>query len=146
MDATRARVTSLLEWLVAAAAIIAVLAIGSVLVRDLRKVSVSAVTPVIAHEEAIPDPPSSVPSRSVAVPILLLADGAELHVGDTADALAARLRRDAEVAPPTIDRTPDGDRITRFYAQNGQRFAVVLQTLAGDGQVRVAAIFVPSSR
>ena len=34
MDATRARVSSLLEWLVAAACIIAVLAIGSMLVRD----------------------------------------------------------------------------------------------------------------
>ena len=146
MDATRASVASLLEWLAAAAGIVAVLAIGSVLVSDLRKVSVSAVTPVIAHEEAIPDPPSAVPSRSVAVPVLLLSDGAELHVGDTADALEARLRRDAEVAPQTIDRTPAGDRITRFYAQNGQRFAVVVQPFAGDGQARVAAIYVPSSR
>jgi hypothetical protein len=86
---------------------------------------VTAATPVIAHEESIPDPPSSVPSRSVAVPVLLLADGAELHVGDTADVMKARLRPDAEVAPATIDRTPTGDRVTRFYAQNGQRFAVV---------------------
>ncbi len=144
MDATRASVTSLLEWLVAAAGIVAVLAVGAVLVRDLR--TVTAVTPVIANEAAIPDPPSSVPARSVAVPVLLLADGAELRVGDTADLVAARLRADAEVAPPTIDRTPAGDRITRFYAQNGQRFAVVLQPLGGDGQVRVAAIYVPSSR
>jgi hypothetical protein len=144
MDATRASLTSLLEWLVAAAGIVAVLAIGSVLVRDVR--TVAAVTPVIAHEEALPDPPSSVPSRSVAVPVLLLADGAEVHVGDTADVVDSRLRRDAEVAPPTVDRTPAGDRVTRFYAQNGQRFAVVLQALAGDGQVRVAAIYVPSSR
>ena len=144
MDAARASVTSLLEWLAAAAAIVAVLAMGSVLVRDLR--TVSAVMPVIAHEEVIPDPPSTVPARSVAVPVLLLADGAELRVGDTADALAARLRRDAEVAPPTIDRTPAGDRVTRFYAQNGQRFAVVLQPFADDGQVRVAAIYLPSSR
>jgi hypothetical protein len=144
MDATRARVTSLLEWLVAAACIVAVLAIGSVLVRDLR--TVTAVTPVIAHEETIPDPPSSVPSRSVAVPVLLLADGAELRVGDTADVVRARLRADAEVAPATIDRTPAGDRVTRFYAQNGQRFAVVLQPLGSDGHVRVAAIYVPSSR
>ena len=144
MDATRARVTSLLEWLVAAAGIIAVLAIGSVLVRDLR--TVTAAVPVIAHEETIPDPPSSVPARSVAVPVLLLADGAELHVGDTAEVMNARLRPDAEVAPATIDRTPTGDRVTRFYAQNGQRFAVVLQPLADDGHVRVAAIYVPSSR
>jgi hypothetical protein len=144
MDATRASLTSLLEWLVAAACIVAVLAVGSVLVRNVR--TVAAVTPVIAHEEVLPDPPSSVPSRSVAVPVLLLADGAELHVGDTAAVVDARLRRDAEVAPPTTDRTPSGDRVTRFYAQNGQRFAVVLQPLADDGQVRVAAIYVPSSR
>lgn len=144
MDATRASLTSLLEWLVAAVCIVAVLAMGSVLVRNVR--TVAAVTPVIAHEEAIPDPPSSVPARSVAVPVLLLADGAELHVGDTADVVEARLRRDAEVAPATIDRTPSGDRVTRFYAKNGQRFAVVMQPLAGDGQVRVAAIYVPSSR
>jgi hypothetical protein len=144
MDATRARVIALFEWLVAAAGIIAVLAIGSVLVRDLR--TVTAVTPVIANEEAVPDPPSSVPARSVAVPVLLLADGAELRVGDTAEVVAARLRPDAEVAPATIDRTPSGDRVTRFYAQNGQRFAVVLQPLADDGHVRVAAIYVPSSR
>ena len=144
MDATRASITSLLEWLAAAAGIIAVLAIGSVLVRDLR--TVSAVTPVIAHEDAIADPPSAVPSRSVSVPVLLLADGAELHVGDTAEALAKRLGPNAEAAPPTIDRTPAGERVTRFYAQNGQRFAVVLQPLGGDGQVRIAAIYLPSSR
>jgi len=144
MDARRASVMSLLEWLVAAAGMVAVLAIGSVLLRDLR--TVSAVMPVIAHEEALPDPPSTVPARSVAVPVLLLADGAELRVGDTEDVLATRLRRDAEVAPPTIDRTPAGDRVTRFYAQNGQRFAVVLQPFAGDGQVRVAAIYLPSFR
>ena len=58
MDATRARVSSLLEWLVAAACIIAVLAIGSMLVRDFR--TGSALTPVIAHEESLPEPPAAV--------------------------------------------------------------------------------------
>ena len=144
MDATRARVSSLLEWLLAAACIVAVLAMGAVLVRDLR--TVSAVTPVIAHEEAIPDPPAAVPSRSVAVPVLLLSDGAELRVGSTAAELSARLGAGAEVAPAAIDRTPTGDRVTRFYAQNGQRFAVVLEPFAADGQVRVSAIYLPSSR
>ena len=37
-------------------------AIGSVLIRDFR--TVSALTPVIAHEEAIVDPPAAVPARS----------------------------------------------------------------------------------
>jgi len=144
MENKRARAFALLEWIVATACIIAVLAVGSVLVRDLR--TVSAVMPVIANEEAIADPPSSVPSRSVSVPVVLLADGAELRVGDTAADVTKQLGPGAEAAPPTIDRTPTGDRVTRFYARNGQRFAVVLQPLAGDAEVRVAAIYVPSSR
>jgi hypothetical protein len=144
MEATRARFGSALEWLAAFAGIVAVLAMGSVLVRDLR--TVAAVTPVIAHEEVLPDPPASVPARSVSVPVLLLSDGSEIHVGDTAAELSSRIGPAAEVAPASIDRTPAGDRVTRFYAQSGQRFAVVLQPLDGDGQVRVAAIYLPSSR
>ena len=144
MDATRARVSSLFEWLVAAACIIAVLAIGSMLVRDFR--TGSPLTPVIAHEESLPEPPAAVPSRSVSVPVLLLSEGTALRVGDTAAELSARLGAGAEVAPPAIDRTPSGDRVTRFYAQGGQRFAVVLEALAGDGLTRVAAIYLLSSR
>jgi hypothetical protein len=144
MVASRARVSSLLEWITASAVIIGLVAVGSVMVRDLR--TVSAVTPVIAHEEVIADPPAAVPARSVSVPVLLLSDGGELHVGDTAADLAKRFRADSETAPRAIDRTPSGDRETRFYAQGGQRFAIVLQALAGDGQVRVAAIYLPSSR
>src|SRR5215510_5250822 len=85
MDATRARVSSLFEWLVALACILAVAATGSVLMRDLG--NVTAIAPVIAHEEALPDPPATVPPRSVSVPVMLLADGSELRVGDTADVL-----------------------------------------------------------
>jgi len=145
MEATRARVSSLLEWLAAGACIIGLVAAGSVLVRDLR--TVAGATPVIAHEEeSVPEPPAVIPSRSVSVPVLLLSDGAELHVGDTAEELAQRLRHGSEVAPRSIDRVAAGERVTRFYAEGGQRFAIVLQPLADDGQVRVAAIYLPSSR
>lgn len=144
MVPTRARVSSLVEWVAAVACIVGLGALGSMFIRDLR--TVSAVAPVIAHEEAIPDPPASIPPRSVSVPVLLLADGAELHVGDTAAELSTKLGAQAEVAPAAIDRTASGERATRFYAVNGQRFAVVLEALAGDGQVRVAAIYLPSSR
>jgi hypothetical protein len=144
MDATRARVSSLFEWLVALACILAVMAIGSVLMRDLG--NVTAIAPVIAHEEALPDPPATVPPRSVSVPVMLLADGSELHVGDRAADAFAHIGTNSEVAPPTIDRTPLGERVTRFYARNGQRFAVVLQPLAGDGEVRIAAIYLPAAR
>jgi hypothetical protein len=144
MVPTRARTSSLLEWVAAVGCMIGLAAIGSTLVRDLR--TVTAVAPVIAHEEAVPDPPASIPARSVSVPVLLLADGAELHVGDTAAELSTKLVAQDEVAPAAIDRTASGERVTRFYAVHGQRFAVVLEPLAGDGQFRVGAIYVPSSR
>jgi hypothetical protein len=144
MDATRARVSSLFEWLVALACILAVVAIGSVLMRDLS--NVTAIAPVIAHEEALPDPPATVPPRSVSVPVMLLADGSELRVGDAAANVLSHIGTNSEVAPPAIDRTALGERVTRFYAQNGQRFAVVLQPLAADGEVRVAAIYLPAVR
>jgi hypothetical protein len=144
MDVTRARVSSLFEWLVALACILAVVAIGSVLMHDIS--NVTAIAPVIAHEEVPPDPPATVPPRSVSVPVIVLADGSEIRVGNTAADVLAHIGADSEVAPATIDRTPLGQRVTRFYAQNGQRFAVVLQPLAVDGEVRVAAIYLPAAR
>lgn len=144
MVPTRARTSSLLEWVAAVACMIGLAAAGSVLVRDLR--TVGAVAPVIAHEEPTPDPPAAIPARSVSVPVLLLADGAELHVGDTAAELSKKVAAQDEVAPAAIERTGSGQRVTRFYAVDGQRFAVVFEPLSGDGQVRVAAIYLPSSR
>jgi hypothetical protein len=139
MDATRARFGSLLEWILAAVCIVAILAIGSIAVREFR--SVAAVTPVIAHEAALPDPPAAVPSRAISVPMLLLPNGVELRVGDPAAEVVSRLGRLAEVAAPSIDRSAAGERVTRFYEQGGTRFVVVLEPFADDAQVRVAGIY-----
>ena len=139
MNATRARVGSLLEWTLAAACIIAILALGSLAVREFR--TVAAVTPVIAHEAALPDPPAAVPPRAVSVPVLLLPNGVELHVGDPAAEVASRLSRQTEVAAPSIERSAAGERVTRFYEQGGTRFVLVLEPSAGDAQVRVAGIY-----
>jgi hypothetical protein len=139
MDATRARFGSLLEWIVAAVCIVAMLAIGSRAVGEFR--NVSAVTPVIANEAPLPDPPAAVPSRAVSVPVLLLSNGVEVRVGEAAAQVASHLGREAEVASPSIDRTRMGERVTRFYEQGGTRFVVVLEPFAGDGQIRVAAIY-----
>jgi hypothetical protein len=144
MAATRARISSLFEWVIAAGCIVGVIAIGSVVMHDLPRVA--AVAPVIAHEEPPPDPPATVPPRSVSVPVILLPDGSELHVGDSVADVTSRLGTGAEVAPPTTDRTSSGARVTRFYAHNGQRFAIVLQPLGADGQVRVSAIYLPTTR
>jgi len=140
MDATRARFGSLLEWILAAACIVAILALGSIAVREFR--TVAAVMPVIAHEAAPPDPPAAVPSRAISVPVILLPNGAELRVGDPAAEVVSRLGRQAEVAAPSIDRSAAGERVTRFYEQGGTRFVVVLQRFADDAQIRVAAIYV----
>ena len=139
MKATRARFGSLVEWILAAVCIVAILALGSLAVREFR--TVAAVTPVIAHEAALPDPPAAVPPRAISVPVLLLPNGVELRVGDPAAEVASRLGRQAEVAEPSIDRSPAGERVTRFYEQGGTRFVVVLEPFAGDAQVRVAAIY-----
>ena len=140
MDATRARFGSLLEWILAAVCIVAILALGSIAVREFR--TVGALTPVIAHEAALPDPPSAVPSRAISVPMLLLPNGVELRVGDPAAEVVSRLGRQAEVAAPSIDRTAAGERVTRFYERGGTRFVVVLEPFADDAQVRVAALYV----
>jgi len=140
MDATRARFGSLLEWILAAACIVAILALGSIAVREFR--TVAAVMPVIAHEAVPPDPPAAVPSRAISVPVILLPNGVELRVGDPAAEVVSRLGRLAEVAAPSIDRSAAGERVTRFYEQGGTRFVVVLQPFADDAQIRVAAIYV----
>jgi len=139
MDATRARFGSLLEWILAAVCIVAILAIGSIAVREFR--TVAAVTPVIAHEAALPDPPAAVPSRAISVPMLLLPNGVELRVGDPVAEVVSRLGRQAEVAAPSIDRSAAGERVTRFYEQGGTRFVVVLEPFVDDAQVRVAGIY-----
>ena len=139
MDATRARFGSLLEWLIAAACILGVLAAGSVLVREFR--SVAAVTPVIAHEDTIPDPPAAVPPGAVSVPVVLIAGGAQLRVGDTAADLASRIGHDHEVGAPAIERGAAGERVTRIFQVDGRRIVVVLAPQAGDEQARIAALF-----
>jgi hypothetical protein len=140
MDATRARFGSLLEWILAAFCIAATLAIGSVAVGGFR--TVSAVTPAVADEAPLADPPATVPSRAVSVPVLLLSNGVEVRVGDAAAEVAAHLGSEAAVGTPSVDRTPMGERVTRFYQSGSTHFVVVFEPFAGDGQIRVAAIYV----
>ena len=143
MGIRRARVSSLLEWMTALACVIGVAGIASVVWGNLK--TVSAVAPVIAHEESLPDPPAVIPPRSVSVPVVPLANGSEVHVGSSAAELSRELPALTEVVPPAIERTASGERVTRFYVDAGVRFAVVLAP-AGDGQLRIAAIYLPSSR
>ena len=141
MEAPRARVGSLLEWLLAAGCLAAVLSLGSLVVREFH--TVSAVTPVIANEAPVRNPPAAVPSRAVSVPLLLLDDGTQIRVGDTVEAAQAVAGAAAEVTRPNIDRTESGERVTRTYERNGTRFVLVFEPSADDHQFRVTGIYLP---
>ena len=143
MEAIRARFGSALEWLVAAAFIVAVLAIGSIVWRELR--TVSAALPVIAHEAprdgGLANPPAGVPARAVSVPVLLLPGGKSVRVGEGVAAIAARLGREAEVGKQIVERARFGERLTRFYEHLGSRFVLVFEPFEDRGEPKVAAIY-----
>ena len=145
MDATRMRTAlrlgPVVEWLVAAAFLIATLAVGSLIVRGLR-----APAPVRAAQPSRPvvtSIPSAIPARAVSVPVLPFLDGKEIRVGETASAVAARLGRAAESGRQEVDRGNLGERLTRFYEYGGSRFIVVFEPFERNGEPRVIGIYLP---
>jgi hypothetical protein len=141
MEATRFRFGAIVEWAVAAAAIVAVVALGSFTEREVR--TVNAVTPVIAREAATPlsAPPAAIPPGSVSIPMLVFSDGKEIHVGDTVSDVRQRLGRNAETAPASTERAPNGERVTATYEHSGIRFRLVLEPFDKGAEPRVAGIY-----
>jgi len=141
MDAARFRFGAIVEWAVAAAAIVAVIALATFADREVR--TVTAVTPVIAREASSPAiaPPAAIPPGAISVPLLLLGDGTKIDIGDAASEVAARLGRRAEIAPPAVERAPHGERVTRTYELQGIRFRLVLEPLEKGAEPRVVAIY-----
>ena len=95
MEATpvRARLGSALEWLIAAAFLVATLAVATLIVRELRTTPRAAAAP----EPSATSMPAGVPTRAISVPVLLLLDGKEVRVGQSVDEVARMLGRSAEV-------------------------------------------------
>ncbi len=139
MEATRSRLGSLLEWLIAATVMVVVLAAGSIVVREVR--NVRAITPVIAEEGSALEPPAGIPPRSVSVPMLVLADGKELRVGARGSDVTALIGHAAQVGADAVDRVAGRERLTRFYTYVGSRFALVFEPAEGEAGLRVAAIY-----
>lgn len=141
MTALRLRLESALEWGIAAAFLAATLAVASMIFQDfrgpavVRAAGVEAAAPVAAI-------PTAVPAGAVSVPVLPFRDGKEIRVGDTAAAVAARLRG-AENGREQADRGRLGQRLTRFYEYAGFRFIVVYEPFERNGEPRVGAIYLP---
>jgi hypothetical protein len=140
MEATRVRFAPVLEWLCAAAIIGGLLVAGLAAIREFH--DVRAVTPVVmAHEAPVPDAPPVLAPRAVSLPILLLADGQEIRIGDRASQILDKLGRWAQVGTETIEREGASERITRLYSYAGTQFALVFEALRPDTAPRVVAIY-----
>lgn len=145
MDALRPqtpfRLGPVVEWLVAAAFLCATVAVGSLIIRELR-----APAPARATQTSRPlvtSIPPAVPARAVSVPVLPFLDGKEIRVGETAAVVAARLGRAAESGRQEVDRGNLGERLTRFYEYGGSRFIVVFEPFERNGEPRVVGIYLP---
>jgi hypothetical protein len=136
----RLRVAAVLEWLVAAAFLAATVLVGAMIFNELttasRRQTVAASPPLISM-------PAVIPARAVSVPVLPLADGKELKIGDSIAAIAARLGRAAESGRQEVDRGSLGERLTRFYEYAGARFILVFEPVNRGGELKVAAIYLP---
>lgn len=139
MDATRFRVGAVLEWLLAAAGVIALLAAGSLVVHQVR--TVSAVTPVIAREvpASVVGAPASVPPGAISLPMLLFPDGKGVRLGETWSEVTARIGKG--IGAPVAERVPNGERVVTRHEYAGTLFQLVFEPLARDEEPRLAAIY-----
>jgi hypothetical protein len=136
---TTFRLSAALEWVIAALFLAATLSVTVMIIRELRG-SPSAVSAAPSVQE-LPARPPAVPEQAVSVPVLALADGVQLHLGDTLPSVSARLGRAAEIGRQEVDKGRVGERLTRFYDAQGTRFILVFEPLEREGEPRIAAIF-----
>lgn len=134
----RLRLAAIAEWIIAAVFLIATVAVAGMILKQLG----AQPRPSPAAASVVPvNVPAAIPARATAVPVLPLADGKELRIGDTIAAVAARLGRAAESGRQAVDRGIFGERLTRFYEYAGARFILVFEQLERGGDVKVAAIY-----
>jgi hypothetical protein len=139
MEAMRVRFAPVLEWLCAAAIIGGVLAAVLGAAREFE--GVRAVTAVMARGAPTPEAPPVLAPRAVSVPLLVLADGKEIRVGDRASQVLSMLGPLAQVGTETIEREGTTERVTRLYGYAGTRFALVVEVARPGATARVTAIY-----
>ena len=139
MEATRVRFGSILEWLLAAAFVVGIATLVSIVFSEIR--NVRPVMPVIAGEAPVNDMPAGVPPRSVSLPMLLLDNGREVRLGDRASDVAARLGDASRVVSESLDQSEVRERVTRFYNYLGTQFVLVFEDVERNAEWKVAAIY-----
>jgi hypothetical protein len=139
MQATRVRFASVLEWLCAAAIMAGLLVAALAAIREFR--DVRAITPIMAREAPAPAVPPVLAPRAVSLPLLLLADGKAIHIGDPASTIAETLGPRAQVGSETVERDGLVERVTRLYSYAGTQFALVFEVPRSQSDLRVIAIY-----
>ena len=127
----------LVEWLVAALAVLGLVWIVSGPVR--RTLGPRGDASLIEQR----DLPPGVPAGATVVPVMLLPDGRELRQGDPHMRLEEVLPTRLADGPPQVTEGQFGARYTRSYALSGIKFFVVCEKADPDGPVKVAGIYLP---
>jgi hypothetical protein len=135
----RLRLAPTFEWLVAAAFLAATLAVGMLLVRELR--STPSPAPIQVPTEPTAGGPAAVPDRAVPVSSLLLTDGAQVRVGDTLAQVERVVGASAQAGEPVVETGPLGARSIRTYERQGTRFLLVFEPFERNGPPRVSGIY-----
>jgi hypothetical protein len=139
----RGRFGGAVEWAIAVAFLAATVAVGSLIVREMRVAPAAGAAAAVMSTSAPAPLPAAVPERAVSIPALPLADGGEIKVGETLSLVSRRLGRAAESGRQEVDRGALGERLTRFYDHEGVRFILVFEPFERKGEPRVAAIYLP---
>lgn len=134
------RLSAAAEWLVAAVFLAATLWVSVMIVGELRPDPAVRAAP--AQAPAVSVPPA-VPARAVSVPVLALADGIELRIGQTLAAISSQLGRAAESGRQEVDQGLLGERLTRFYEFQGTSFILVFEPAERRGEPKLIAIYLP---
>jgi hypothetical protein len=136
MDAIRSRLSfkpdnarEHVEWAIAAALVAATLLLGSIVVRELRFAPWRL-------GDAPAAPASTMPAEAVSVPMLVLAEGREIHVGELRAAALTTLGS-LPLEKRAEEPAPLGTREVRAY----QGVTLVFEPFERAGDSRIAAIF-----
>jgi hypothetical protein len=140
MDGTRQRLGSLLEWLLAAACAITGALLLSFGVQNLQ--SAAGGVAVIAKEAPGPLPIAGIPPGVARVPLLLLSNDREVHIGDSLPAVAERLGSLSALVSESREDLGTGRRVIRFYTDTAVQFIVVFDAAVRDQEPRLSAIFI----
>jgi hypothetical protein len=140
MEATGRRFGSLLEWMCAAGCTVGGVLVFSVAIDNRR--SVPAVVPVIAKEAPDPAPIDGIPPGVARVPLLLLANSRDVHLGDRLGDVADRLGSAVQLLSELREEVAGGRRLTRFYSDLGVQFILVFDAKGRNPDLRVSAIFI----